>query len=163
MAQGAPEVLPCHRRGSCLLSDLFLRLRPSALAALEFPGDPDPLVVQAGIPQCRSCGLAVQGAREAQGGLGVHPVRLVLAMIHLETPGHLSLLSHQGSQEHQPVLELGSLEGLAGLAILGNLWGLALLSTLGHPGTHALLSLPRVQGRWQCQVGLEDLLHLCLP
>lgn len=57
-----------------------------------------------------SCGLAVQGAREAQGGLGVHPVRLVLAMIHLETPGHLSLLSHQGSQEHQPVLELGSLK-----------------------------------------------------
>lgn len=48
-----------------------------------------------------SCGLAVQEVQGAQEGLGVHLFHLVLAETPLEVLGHLFLLFHQGSQEHQ--------------------------------------------------------------
>lgn len=50
------------------------------------------------------CGLAVQGVRGAREGPGVHLFHLVLAKTALEILGHLFLLFHQGSQEHQSAL-----------------------------------------------------------
>lgn len=57
-----------------------------------------------------SCGLAVQGAREARGGPVAHLFHLVPAKRCLETLGHLSRLFHQESQEHPPALVPGSLK-----------------------------------------------------
>lgn len=56
------------------------------------------------------CGPAVQGAREAQGGPGAHPVRLVLAKMCPESPVHLSRLFPLGIQELRSALVPESLK-----------------------------------------------------
>lgn len=56
------------------------------------------------------CGLAAQGGRGAQGDLGIHPFHLVRARTRRESPGHLSLLSHPGSQGRPAALVSVSLE-----------------------------------------------------
>lgn len=101
-------------------------------------------MVQADIPQCHLCVLAAQGVPGDLEGLGVRPFRSVLAKTLLEILVLLFLLFRQGSQEHRPVPAQGSLEGLAGLAILGNLSGLALLSAQEPLGSLAPLFLPEV-------------------
>lgn len=121
MALEGLEVLPCHRLGSSLLSDLSVQLHLSTLAVLESQEAPGPRVVQADTPRCHLCVLAAQGGQEGQEALGLHLFHLVLAKTRLEIPGHLFLLFHLGSLEHQSVLEQGTLEGLVGLVFQGNL------------------------------------------
>lgn len=163
MAQEVHEVLLCHRQGNPLLFGLSLQLHPTILVALEFQEDPDHQLVQAGIPLFHLRSLEVQEVQGTQEGPGVHLFHLVLAKVTLVVLCHLFLLFHQGSLEHLAAQVWGGLGGLAGLAVLGNLWGRALLSTPEPRGSPARLSLPRVLCQSQFQVGLEDLLHLCLP
>lgn len=54
--------------------------------------------------------LAVQEAQGAQEGPGVLLFHLVLAKTPLDILGHLFLLFHQGSQEHQPAQVSGCLK-----------------------------------------------------
>lgn len=121
MALGDLEVLLCHRQGSSLLSDLSVQLRLSNLAVLESREDPGPRGVQVDTPQCHLCGLAAQGGQEGQEALGLHLFHSVLVKTRLEIPGHLFLLFHLGSLEHQPGLEQRNLEGPVGLVLQGNL------------------------------------------
>lgn len=121
MAQEGLGVLLCHKLGSLLLSDLSVQLRLPNRAVLVPREDPGPQEVQADIPQCHLCGLAVQGAQEGREALEFHLFHWVLVKTRLEIPGRLFLLFRLGSQEHQSGLEQGSLEGLAGLVFQGNL------------------------------------------
>lgn len=105
MALEGLEVLPCHRQGSSLLSDLSVQLRLSNLAVLESQEGPGPQGAQADTPQCHLCGLAAQGGREGQEAPGLHLFHLVLVKTHLEILDHLFLLFHLGSLEHQSGLE----------------------------------------------------------